>query len=124
MGFADRDSCFFSLEWGAQGGRTAGCRWRSGLDFLDETDEAMDLILNAFVDFRTGEISRRIQRLVNLRYENSGWENMRVAVAKNLLQLLHRAQGAPGAGRNTRETDGFGFLFANTWREVDNLDLH
>ncbi len=73
------------LNGGAQGEKTAGCRWRSGLDFLDESDEAMSLVLNAFVEFRIGEISRGIQRLVNLRYENPGWENMRVAVAKNLL---------------------------------------
>src|SRR6185503_3396411 len=66
-------------------------------DAVDELEEAGDLFGEALVEFKIDHRSLRVEDLADAGDEDALGEGEGVAVAEDHLELLDRAQGAPGA---------------------------
>ena len=75
------------------------------LQSLNEINEALGLGFQAVENVRLGQAAIGIEEAGNLGNEDAIGINKGVAVAKNMLELLHGTKRAPDAGREADETN-------------------
>src|SRR6185503_13993740 len=89
------------------------------LQLANEFDKSLLLIAQPLHQFRIFDATIWIQQVVDLRHENTFGKQISVAIAKDHLQLLDRAERTPHSGAQPDKTD---WPMLETFREFKHVD--